>query len=91
MDNVVSGSECGMDNTRIPVFQNVADDLGLCGCIRHSVASVVVEGRVNAVTIAASKFPGPSCIGLVVYEKLTASRANWFGILVKRAIEVLPG
>ena len=88
---MVFGSECGLANIRVPVFHSVTDDIGFFGCIRHSVESIAVEVRAYAVAIAAAEVPVPSCVGRVVYDNLASRRTNWCGIVVKRAIEVLPG
>ena len=55
------------------------------------MASIVVEFGAYDVAIAAAEVICPSCVGIVVYENTAASRTNWGGIVVKRAIEVLPG
>ena len=90
MENAVFGSECGLHNIIVLIFHCVTDDLSCCGCIHHSVASILVEGRAYDVAITALEVPGPSCVGHVVYENQEDSRTNWGGILVKRSIEVLP-
>ena len=51
----------------------------------------MVEGSAYAVAIATKEVPGPSCVGLVVYENPAASKTNWGGIVTKQAIEVPPG
>ena len=91
MDNVVFGSECGLDKIRVPVFHSVTDDLGFGGCIHHSMVSVVVECRAYDVAIAAAEVTGQSCVRLVVYENTATSGPNGGGIIVKWAIKVLPG
>ena len=91
MDDAVFGSECGLDNIRVPVFHSVTDDIGFCDCVYHSVESVVVKGRAYSVAIAAAEVPDPSFVGIVVYDNPAASRTNWGRIVVKRSIEVIPG
>ena len=80
-----------MANIILPVFHSVTDDLEFFGCIHHSLAYVVVEGRAYSVSIATAEVPGLLCVWFVVYEIPAPRRTNWGGILVKRAIEVLPG
>ena len=91
MDDAVFGSECGLANIRVPLFHSVTDYVGFCGCIHHSVESVVVEGRADTVAIMSTEVPAPSYVGIVVYENTTASRTNWGVILVKLTVKVLPG
>ena len=91
MDNVVFGSECGLANIRVTVLHIVTDDIGFGGCIQYIMASLVVEGRAYDVSITSEEIPRLDCVGLVVYADTVAGRTNWGGIVVKRAVEVLPG
>ena len=67
MDDEVFGSDCGLSNIRVPLLHSVTGDLGFGGCIHYSMASVVVESRNYAVTIAATEILRLACVGLAVY------------------------
>ena len=90
MENSIFVSYYGMDEIGVPVLHSVNDELGFVGSIHHIMTAVVVEGGAYYVSIAAAEVPCLACVGLVVYEETAPSRSNWGGIVVERAIEVLP-
>ena len=90
MDDTIFGNDFGLGEIGVPVLHSVTYELVSGGCIHHSTTAVVVEGRVYSVAIAAAEVPYLACVGIVVYEYMAHRRSNGGGVVVERAIEVLP-
>ena len=72
-------------------LDGVGEEEHFGGAINNVEAVEVMEGRADVETMAAAEVPGLTGAWFVLDDKATASRPNWGGVVVGRAIEEVPG
>jgi hypothetical protein len=91
VDNGVGGCDCWDGEvmvTKINCVWNVEGfDLG----VNDPVAAIVFEGDAHVETVWAVEVPGAACRRIVVNDDRAAGWLDGGGVVIKEAIEVLPG
>ena len=75
----------------MPELDGVGEEEHFGGAIDNMEATEVMEGRADVESMAAAEVPGFTGAWFVVDDDATAGSPNEGGVLVERAIEVVPG
>ena len=91
MDNEIFRCEDRLDQVIMPELDGVGEEEHFGGAIDNMEAAEVMEGRADVESMAAAEVPGFTGAWFVVDDDATAGSPNEGGVLVERAIEVVPG
>ena len=91
MDNEIFRCEDRSDQLIMPKLDDVGEEEHFGGAIDNVEAAEVMEGRADVESMAAAEVPGITGAWFVVDGDATAGRPNEGGVVVERAIELVPG